>query len=183
MQSSRSSALAQRTRTSTSSSGTSRRTSSRVPLPPPRLKRGRRRPVARSPTASPIADAGRAATTSRRARFHTTRSPARRRKAGTVRLRPARNYIPRFRRHRLMLRNSLLYLSSQPRVFRFVRNNKLAKGLANCFFARETIDSAIAAIRELNAKGITASLDFLCESVHTQDDTAAARDDYLGLLD
>ncbi len=82
-----------------------------------------------------------------------------------------------------MLRNALLYLSNQPRVFRFVRNNKVAKGLANRFVAGETIGSAIAAVRELNAKGITASLDLLGESVHTENEARAARDEYLGLLD
>ena len=30
-----------------------------------------------------------------------------------------------------MFRSSLLYLSNQPRVFRFVRNNKLAKKFAS----------------------------------------------------
>ena len=66
-----------------------------------------------------------------------------------------------------MLRKSLLYLSNQPRVFRFVRNNRLAKGFASRFVAGETLDSAVPAVRALNAKGITASLDLLGESVHT----------------
>jgi hypothetical protein len=32
-----------------------------------------------------------------------------------------------------MIRNALLYLSNQSQVFRFVRNNRLAKGFANRF--------------------------------------------------
>ena len=82
-----------------------------------------------------------------------------------------------------MLRNSLLYLSSQPRVFKFVRNNRRAKRFASRFVAGETVDEALAAVRELNAKGISASLDLLGESVNTEKEAHAARDEYLTLLD
>jgi proline dehydrogenase len=82
-----------------------------------------------------------------------------------------------------MLRNTLLYLSNQPRVFKFVRNNKLAKHFASRFVAGETVAEAIAAVRELNAKGITASLDLLGESVYNEREARAARDEYIQLLD
>ena len=82
-----------------------------------------------------------------------------------------------------MLRNTLLYLSNQPRVFKFVRNNKLAKHFARRFVAGETVQEALDAVRELNAKGITASLDLLGESVYTEREARAARDEYLQLLD
>ena len=82
-----------------------------------------------------------------------------------------------------MLRNTLLYLSNQPRVFKFVRNNGLAKHFASRFVAGETVDEALAATRELNARGITASLDLLGESVHTEREARQARDAYLTLLD
>src|SRR5258708_31205378 len=82
-----------------------------------------------------------------------------------------------------MLRNTLLYLSNQPRVFKFVRNNRLAKQFASRFVAGERADEALAAVRELNAKGITASLDLLGESVHTESEARAPRDEYLLLLD
>jgi len=65
-----------------------------------------------------------------------------------------------------MLRSTLLYLSNQPRVFRFVRNNGLAKRLARRFVAGETLDEALNAVEGLNKKGISASLDLLGESVH-----------------
>ena len=42
-----------------------------------------------------------------------------------------------------MLRSALLYLSNQPRVFRFVRNNKLAKRFARRFVAGETLEDAL----------------------------------------
>ena len=82
-----------------------------------------------------------------------------------------------------MLRNSLLYLSNQPRVFKFVRGNRLAKQFARRFVAGETIAEALAAVRELNAKGITASLDLLGESVTNDAEARAARDEYLKILD
>ncbi|MEP6619515.1 MAG: proline dehydrogenase family protein [bacterium] len=82
-----------------------------------------------------------------------------------------------------MLRNTLLYLSAQPRVFKFVRNNKLAKKFANRFVAGETVDEALVAVRDLNSKGITASLDLLGESVYTEKEARGARDEYLHLLD
>jgi proline dehydrogenase len=82
-----------------------------------------------------------------------------------------------------MLRNTLLYLSNPPRIFKFVRNNRLAKQFARRFVAGETAAEAMAAVRELNAKGITASLDLLGESVYTESEARAARDEYLKLLD
>ena len=82
-----------------------------------------------------------------------------------------------------MIRNTLLYLSNQPRVFKFVRNNRLAKHFARRFVAGETVAEALAAVKELNGKGITASLDLLGESVYTEKEARAARDQYLQLLD
>jgi proline dehydrogenase len=82
-----------------------------------------------------------------------------------------------------MLRSALLYLSDQPRVFRFVRNNRLAKSFANRFVAGETLDDALAAVRALNSKGISASLDELGESVANERQARATRDVYLDILD
>lgn len=75
-----------------------------------------------------------------------------------------------------MLRAGLLYLSEQPAVFRLVRRNALAKRMASRFIAGETIDEAVAAVRELNARGITASLDLLGESVRTEAEAGQAAD-------
>lgn len=82
-----------------------------------------------------------------------------------------------------MLRNALLYLSNQPKVFSFVRRNRLARGLARRFVAGETLDDAVAAVRELNAHGITASLDLLGESVTNEAEARAAGAAYVGMLD
>src|SRR5256886_11749067 len=78
-----------------------------------------------------------------------------------------------------MLRAGLLWLSEQPRIFRFIRGNGLARRCASRFVAGETVDSGVAALKSLNAAGITASLDVLGESVHTPAEAHAARDTYL----
>ncbi|HXQ77992.1 MAG TPA: proline dehydrogenase family protein, partial [Gemmatimonadaceae bacterium] len=82
-----------------------------------------------------------------------------------------------------MLRSALLYLSAQPQIFKFVRNNRVAKSFANRFVAGETLDTALAAVARLNARGISASLDLLGESVHNEAEARAAGDAYLTMLD
>jgi proline dehydrogenase len=82
-----------------------------------------------------------------------------------------------------MLRSALLYLSGQQQVFRFVRKNRLAKSFANRFVAGETLASALDAVEKLNARGITASLDLLGESVHNEAEARAAGREYLTMLD
>jgi proline dehydrogenase len=82
-----------------------------------------------------------------------------------------------------MLRGALLYLSGQQQIFRFVRNNRLAKSFANRFVAGETVDTALAAVSRLNARGITASLDLLGESVHNESEARAAGAAYVQMLD
>jgi proline dehydrogenase len=82
-----------------------------------------------------------------------------------------------------MLRKTLLYLSNQQRVFSFVRRNRLAKRMASRFVAGETAEEAMAAVRALNARGITASLDLLGESVHREEEARATAASYLDLLD
>ena len=82
-----------------------------------------------------------------------------------------------------MLRSLLLYLSNQPHIFRFVRNNRLAKSFARRFVAGETLDEALDAVRALNAMGISASLDELGESVTNEAEARGTRDTYLRILD
>ena len=82
-----------------------------------------------------------------------------------------------------MLRQAFLYLSNQQKIFRFVRNNGFAKRLAQRFVAGESIDEAIRAVEPLNKKGITASLDLLGESVHTEREAQAATREILTMLD
>jgi proline dehydrogenase len=82
-----------------------------------------------------------------------------------------------------MLRDTLLYLSNQPRVFKFVRNNRLAKHFAKRFVAGETLSEALAVVHALNTRGISASLDLLGESVNNEREARAARDQYVQILD
>ena len=81
------------------------------------------------------------------------------------------------------MRQSLLWLSEQRRVFDFVRRNRLARKFASRFVAGETIDQAVTAAGELAQRGITASLDLLGESVTVEAEAVAARDQYLQMLD
>lgn len=82
-----------------------------------------------------------------------------------------------------MLRRTILYLSRQPRVSAFVRDNRLAKRFAARFVAGETIDDAVRAVRELNDRGISATMDLLGESVTRAEEAAVVADEYLRLLD
>jgi proline dehydrogenase len=81
------------------------------------------------------------------------------------------------------MRRGLLWLSEQRKVFDFVRRNGLARKFASRFVAGETIDEAVAAAGELARRGITASLDFLGESVTAESEAVAARDQYLQMLE
>jgi len=81
------------------------------------------------------------------------------------------------------MRQGLLWLSEQPRIFAFVRRNGLARKFASRFVAGETIDTAVAAAGELATRGITASLDLLGESIREAQEAVAARDQYLQMLD
>jgi proline dehydrogenase len=81
------------------------------------------------------------------------------------------------------MRQSLLWLSEQRRIFDFVRRNRLARKFASRFVAGESIDEAVQAAGELAKRGIAASLDFLGESVTVESEAVAARDQYLQMLD
>lgn len=82
-----------------------------------------------------------------------------------------------------MLRQGLLWLSQQNRVFQFIRTNPLARGFAARFVAGETIEQGVAAASELRARGIGTSLDLLGESVTQAAEAVAAKDEYLVMLD
>ena len=82
-----------------------------------------------------------------------------------------------------MLRAAFLWLSEQPRIFRFVRKNRLARKLASRFVAGETIDEAITTLRELNTSNLSASLDLLGESVLHDEEAQRACRTYLDLLE
>ena len=82
-----------------------------------------------------------------------------------------------------MLRQTFLWLSRQPGIFRFVRDNGLARRFASRFVAGETLEQALEAVRGLNARGISATLDLLGESVTSPAEADATAQEYLTLLD
>jgi proline dehydrogenase len=82
-----------------------------------------------------------------------------------------------------MLRSSLLYLSRQQGLFDFVKHNGIARRFASRFVAGETVATALDAVQQLNAKGITASLDLLGESVDRAEQARATGREYVELLD
>lgn len=82
-----------------------------------------------------------------------------------------------------MLKAAFLWLSEQPRIFRFVRKNRLAKKLASRFVAGETVDDAVATLRELNGTKLSASLDLLGESVLHAEEAERACKTYLEVLE
>lgn len=61
----------------------------------------------------------------------------------------------------------LLRLAASPRVERFVRRNHTSGALARRFVAGDTMEDVVEPVRALNALGITATLDYLGEHVHS----------------
>jgi proline dehydrogenase len=82
-----------------------------------------------------------------------------------------------------MLRAAFLWLSEQPRIFGFVRRNRLARKLASRFVAGETIDDAITTLHDVNLGNLSASLDLLGESVLHAEEAQRACRTYLDLLE
>ena len=80
------------------------------------------------------------------------------------------------------MRKALLWLSERQQIFNFIKRNGLARRFASRFVAGETVETAIDAVREINKKDISASLDLLGESVTMESEAAAARDEYLRML-
>ena len=82
-----------------------------------------------------------------------------------------------------MMRSFLLWLSRNKTVRGLFTRWAFARRAARRFVAGETIEEAIAAIRELHTLGISATLDHLGENVETAADAARATEDYLKALD
>src|SRR5437016_13306802 len=82
-----------------------------------------------------------------------------------------------------MLRAAFLWLSEQPRIFGFVRRNRLARKLASRFVAGDTIGEAIPTLRDLNASNLSASLDLLRESVLHAEEAQRPCRNHLDLLE
>lgn len=82
-----------------------------------------------------------------------------------------------------MLRRFLFYLSSAGWAKAIVGHFFLARRVALRFVAGETMDDAITATKQLNAQGLSVSLDYLGESVTSAAEAQAVAATYTTLLD
>ena len=83
----------------------------------------------------------------------------------------------------MILRSTLLHVAASPTIRDWMTHSVATRRVANRFVAGETIDTALAAVAELNAQGLSATLDHLGENVSTEAEAAAARDVCLEMLD
>lgn len=82
-----------------------------------------------------------------------------------------------------MLRGTFLWLSQRQSLFDFVKRNGMARAFARRFVAGEMLDDAVAAVRAINGRGMSATLDLLGESVASAADAGKARDEIVGIID
>lgn len=83
----------------------------------------------------------------------------------------------------MILRRFLLYLSTAGWARRLVTGWGFARGAARRFVAGETLDDAVSATQTLNRRGLSATLDYLGESVHREEDTREVVATYCALLE
>ena len=81
-----------------------------------------------------------------------------------------------------MLREFFLILSRAHWAQGLITHMPLSRRMASRFVAGSTAAEAIEVLRTLNAAGMNATLDFLGESVSTQDEARAATDEYVHAL-
>lgn len=82
-----------------------------------------------------------------------------------------------------MLRRFLLYLSGAGWARAFVTRFFLARRVARRFVAGETLDEALLVVRQLNARGLKVTLDYLGESVQRAEDTQDVVTMYCTMID
>ena len=83
----------------------------------------------------------------------------------------------------MLTRSALIYLSRQEGLKNFAARFSLFKKLTTRFIAGETTDEAVAAIRDINARGCSASFDHLNEGVSNVAATEGEVNEYLHLLE
>jgi proline dehydrogenase len=81
-----------------------------------------------------------------------------------------------------MLKGLLLYMSEQPRIQRLATNLQVSRRVALRFVAGEKIANAIDAVRVLNGRGFSATLDYLGEMVTKREEAGSATEEYLEAL-
>jgi len=83
----------------------------------------------------------------------------------------------------MLTRSALIYLSQKEGLKDFAARFRLFKKLTTRFVAGETIEEAVAAIREINREGCSASFDHLNESVANAAEAEGEVREYLRILD
>lgn len=82
-----------------------------------------------------------------------------------------------------MLRSTLLWLSRRRMLFDLIKTYSLPRAFARRFVAGETADDALRAVRGVNGRGLSATLDLLGEGVASATEARGARDQVVGLID
>jgi len=80
------------------------------------------------------------------------------------------------------LRAPVLWLTGLPPIRRFVTTSRLGRGVALRFVAGERLEEGLAVARHLRGRGIAAMLDHLGENVESEEQAAAAADQYVRAL-
>lgn len=81
------------------------------------------------------------------------------------------------------MRALLLFLSRREGLKNFVLRFGIFRRAARRFVAGETLDDAVAAVRDCNRRGIRASLDLLGENTRSQEDAERATREVIAMLD
>lgn len=81
-----------------------------------------------------------------------------------------------------MLRRSLLYLSDQPWLRRWMENSPVSRKLTSRFVAGRTLADGIRILQKLSSENILGTLDYLGENVSSLEDAAASTNSYLEAL-
>lgn len=81
-----------------------------------------------------------------------------------------------------MIKSLLLYMSDHPKLKELAMKVEVARKTARRFVAGETVADAISAVKELNRKDFSASLDYLGENISTVEEAKAAADEYERIL-
>lgn len=82
-----------------------------------------------------------------------------------------------------MLRSFFIYISKASWARRLVTRWPVGLKVASRFIAGETLDDAVRTVRELNGKGINATLDMLGEHTTTLEEASRAKDSIISILD
>ncbi len=82
----------------------------------------------------------------------------------------------------MVFRAFFLKLSESRTAKKMILGFPLTRRVARRFIAGETLEPALDAIQELNARGIWASLDNLGENVETEEEAIRAKDTYINIL-